>query len=98
MLVCGTGSPSENATQKTPPIQINFESLVFTTIGTMFTILLSTVTYIVFLTRKIASIEKQLDFLLPFQHLLQEYGIASLRKQLEGNIEYKKENNKRRPK
>jgi hypothetical protein len=42
--------------------------------------------------------EKQLDFLLPFQLLLQEYGIASLRKLLEGNIHYKKENNKQRPK
>lgn len=97
-LFCGVGSPSENASQKSLPIQINFESFIFTTFGTIITILLAMVTYIVFLTRKITSMEKQLDFLFQFQLLLQEYGIASLRKLLEGNTHNKKENDKQRPK
>lgn len=79
------GSPSENTSQ-TSPSPINIDSIIFTTLGFIVTILVSMFAYVVSLTQKITEMKKEMDSLLPFKSLLQEYGIAPFRKLLKENM------------
>jgi hypothetical protein len=76
-------STGEMATQ-VPSGKIAVEDIIIPTFGFFMTVFLAILTYIVVLTQKIAAMEKQFEYLLPFQTIMQEYGIASLRRLLDG--------------
>jgi uncharacterized protein YacL len=92
-----SGSPSENTSQAYSS-QINVDTIIFTTIGFIVTLLISIFAYVVSLTLKITEMKKEMDLLLPFKSLLQEYGIAPFRKLLKENATNENEDRALRPK